>query len=61
MKLGDKITVTVDYSEFNKKTMRYQALKRGVTGKVVYIHPKNRFCVMEVQLPGGSYRETVSC
>lgn len=28
-----------------------------LTGKVVYIHPQNRFFVLEAQLPGGKVRE----
>lgn len=60
MKLGDKITVNVDYVEFDKRGRQHKRVK-STRGEVVYIHPKKRFCVLEVQLPGGSYRETVSC
>lgn len=28
-----------------------------LTGKVVWVHPQNRFFVMEAQLPGGTVRE----
>lgn len=28
-----------------------------ITGKVVWVHPQNRFFVMEAQLPGGKVRE----
>ena len=51
MKIGDYVTrrsiaMSGDY--------RRQVF---ITGKVIYVHPKGRFFVIEAQLPGGKVRE----
>lgn len=53
IKLGDLRTgypVTLDTADGKKR--------RPVTGTVVYIHPRGRFCVLEFEVRGGHIRES---
>lgn len=46
VKVGDKATEYVD------------AVGKTLTGRVVYVHPENRYYVVEFDVIGGSFRES---
>lgn len=55
MKLGDKVMrlpVTFTIGDEKKNG------KRGMTGRVVYIHPRSRYHTVEFELRGGPVRES---
>lgn len=54
MKIGDRVTRhTVTMSDTTKETD-----KKTMTGRVVYIHPENRYHVVEFDFLYGSARES---
>lgn len=46
VKVGDRATEYVD------------AVGKTLTGRVVYVHPENRYYVVEFAVIGGSFRES---
>ena len=55
MKIGQKVQRFPE-TIFEREGTR-NAPKRSMTGKVVYIHPKGRFHVVEFELRGGKVQE----
>lgn len=54
MKIGDKVTRQV--VTMSDPTVKEN--KRTMTGRVVYIHPEERYHVVEFALPLGNVRES---
>lgn len=55
IKLGERRTVyPVTFTESTTDSKK----RRPLTGRVVYIHPKARFCTLEFEMRGGPIRES---
>ena len=54
MKVGDVLKRRLVIYDAQGNDMR----AREVDAKVVYIHPSERFYVLEFRVPGGTFRET---
>ena len=56
MKIGDEVTVTPETLMGCGKDGKQ--IKRPMTGKVVYIHPRGWFYTVEFETKGGPVRES---
>lgn len=57
--LGDKITfVPNGFGERKEAFDNGVAIPQKLTGRVVWIHPKERFYLVEAEIHGGTIRET---
>jgi len=55
IKLGERRTVyPVTFTEAQPESKK----RRPMTGRVVYIHPRRRFCTLEFDTRGGPIRES---
>lgn len=54
MKVGDKVTKTLEWVEVTKAVKK----RTKATGRVIFVHPKGRFYTVEFQIGGGTIRET---
>lgn len=59
MKLGEKVVrlpVTIEYPVITDRGI-IRSERRPLSGRVVYIHPRGRYHVVEFDMPGGPVRE----
>ena len=54
MKVGDKVTKSLKWTEVGRTVTEHTTAK----GRVIYVHPKGRFYTVEFRLDGGVIRET---
>ena len=59
LKLGD--TLTMESRAMSGDRHERKGRRIMITGKIIYIHPKSRFFVLEAKLPGGKVREAFGC
>lgn len=59
VKLGDKIRFTPSGWEGKREFAHGPVIPAAVTGRVIYVHPRGRYCTVEARIGAETLRESL--